>query len=119
MTSEERAENQALSERLTKYADTIVTASIVAVVGLGFGIADADIRPSLARGSTIVTAVSVVVGLAFLGVLVLLRRWELVLKADIPSEARSLEIGRYLHAARVVIVGLSLIASIALALEAR
>jgi len=107
MTSGERAEDRAMMDRLTKYADTIVTASVVGAVGLSFGLADADIRPSLLRGQAVTLASAVLLGITFSAVIVLLRRWEIALKSDIPEDARSLRYGRYLHIARLAIVGLS------------
>jgi len=107
MASEERAEEQALSERLTKYSDTIVTASVVGVVGLGFGVADADIRPSLERGRSIVFLIVVVISILFSGIVLLLRRWEVDLKSDLSEDAKSLRYGKYLHWARLGIVGVS------------
>ncbi len=104
MQQDHDEQDRALADRLLNYADAIVAVSFVGVSGLGIAVADPDTRESVARGAVWVAAANVVVGMVASGLLHLLRRWELDLRAAAPLSAKGARYSQRLHVARHVVV---------------
>ncbi len=104
MQQDRDEQDRALADRLVNYADAIVAVSFVGVSGLGIAVADPDTRESVARGAVWVAAANVIVGVVASGLLHLLRRWELDLRASAALSPKGARYSRRLHGARYVVV---------------
>ncbi len=112
MQQDHDEQDRALADRLLNYADAIVAVSFVGVSGLGIAVADPDTRESVARGAVWVAVANVAVGVVASGLLHLLRRWELDLRASVPLSAKGARYSRRLHGARYVVVWFAVAQSI-------
>ena len=114
MTDEKASEERALADRLVSYADAIVALSVIGASGLGLAIADPDARESIARGANYIIAVNVITGFVVSSLIVVLRKWEADLRADLEPAPKARKYSRYLHRARLVVVWLAVVQAIAL-----
>jgi len=105
--------DQSLADRLVGYSDAVVAVAFVGMSGLSLALADPDVRCSMANGAILPVSVANVAFACFMSlVLLTLRRWEL----DLRSGALSSKASRYsvrLHTARISVVWLSAMGSIA------
>jgi hypothetical protein len=112
-------EDHALADRLVNYSDAMVTLAFIISSGLGFAIADPDTLRTIAGA-----AVGIVIGNAFLGVLfstllVILRHWELELRADLVLSEKYKQYTGRINIARHVVIWLSITQTVAVLLSIR
>ncbi len=98
------ADHSALADRLVSYADAIVAVSFLGASGLGIAVADPDARASVSQAWREVAIGNLVMPLIVSAIILMLRRWELELRADLDTAPKALKIGRRLHVARLLIV---------------
>lgn len=101
----EYSELRALIDRVVSYSDALAALMIVAASGLAIALADPDIRSTL----TPLAYLGIIVGNILMGVgvsllLLLLRRWELDLADDLPTNQKILRYSRAFYLSRHVVV---------------
>ena len=99
------AEIRALAERLTNYSDALAAVMIVGASGLAIALADPDIRSSLTPLAVLgIAAGNLCMGVGVTLLLRLLRRWELDLVSELPSNPKIERYSRYFYHGRHVVV---------------
>ncbi len=101
----EYSEVRALMDRVISYSDALAAVMVVAASGLAIALADPDIRSSITRNAYI----GIVIGNFLMGsgvslLLKLLRRWELDLVEDLPTNYKIRKYSRTFYIARHVVV---------------
>lgn len=96
-----------LADRLVNYADAITALAFVGVSGFGIAIADPDTRCTIVRAVDEIWIGNLGSALLFTVAILLLRRWEGLLRADAPPSARVARYARILHGIRLGVVWLS------------
>jgi len=119
LAREHDSEDRALADRLVNYADALVALSVVGVSGLGIAVADPDTRESVAVAADWVIASNFGLGALFTGVVMLLRSWEMDLRSSSPTSVKTARYSRYLHAARLVVLWVSVAQAVSLMLVLR
>lgn len=104
-------QDRELAQRLVNYADAVAAIAFVSASAFGITAADPDIRCSLVGTRFSIAFVSVAIGVLFSAVLLLLRRWELDLRAEDALSAKGRRYARYLNGARYVLVWVSVFVS--------
>ena len=106
MTEEiEHAEIRTLADRLVNYSDALVAVMIVGASGLAIALADPDIRSSLSFYAFLGIAVgNVLMGIGVSLLLRLMRRWELDLMSDLPTNPKIQRYSRLFYLGRHVVV---------------
>lgn len=101
----EHAEIRTLADRLVNYSDALVGVMIVGASGLAIALADPDIRSSLSFGAFLGIIVgNVLMGIGVSLLLRLLRRWELDLTSDLPTNPKIQRYSRLFYLGRHVVV---------------
>ncbi len=93
-----------LADRLVNYADAVAALAFVGVSGLGIGVADPDIRCTLAGAKPTALLSNLLSGALFSTALVVLRRWELDLRSGDAGSPKGQRYARFLHGARLLVV---------------
>lgn len=101
------SEARALADRLVNYSDALVALVFIGASGLGIAVADPDTRSSIALINYWMIGGNVVIGVLFSVLLVVLRRWELDLRVDLPTVSNVRRYSRHLYRARHTVVWLS------------
>lgn len=97
-------EHRALADRLVSYADAIVAVSFLGTSGLGIAIADPDTRTSIARAWAEVAIFNLVLPAVITLILLMLRRWEQDLRAELDESPKAARYSLRLHWARLFLV---------------
>jgi hypothetical protein len=116
MTRDTDSAEVALADRLVNYSDALVAVSFLGMSGLGVVVADPDIRCSISSAIVEIIVANSVSTLLIVGVIIVLRRWEIDLRSGSPQEGKVARYAGLLHIARLVIVWASLVLSITLAM---
>lgn len=94
-----------VADRLVNYSDAIAAVAFVGASGLGVAVADPDSRESIASGAQWIALANFVFTLVFSGLLMLLRSWELDLRAGLePMSPKAMVYSRRLYIARHAVV---------------
>ena len=96
-----------LANRLVTYADAVVALVFVSVSAFALAVADPDIRCNLAEGKVTAIIISLLTGILFSILLLLLRRWELDLRAEDSVSSKGRRYSRYLNVGRFLIIWFS------------
>ncbi len=99
------------SDRLLSYSDALAAVSFVSVSGLGIAAADPETRCSLVLAAVPIAVSNLIFSITATAIMLKLRRWENELRSESELSERALEIARYLHLARLVIVWVSALLS--------
>lgn len=101
----EYSEVRALMDRLATYSDALAAVMVVAASGLAIALADPDIRSSLSNKAYLGIAIgNIFMGLGVSLILRLLRRWEVDLMSDIPTNQKIQKYSRVFYLGRHVVV---------------
>ncbi len=107
MRRDRDTEEWALVDRLVSYSDAITAVAFLGVSGLGIAVADPDARTSIELVAEWVILSNVLLALLLSAVLIVLRRWEADLRADLPPAAKARRYSRYLHWGRLLVIWVS------------
>ena len=118
MASRRESDEAALADRLVNYSDALVAVSFLGVSGIGIAIADPDIRCTIAEGAYHIVAGNLANGVIFTTLILLFRRWEVVLRGEDPPSETVIRYMGWLHVGRLVILWTSVIMASVLAYQA-
>lgn len=107
MENNQDSETRALADRTVNYSDALVALVFIGASGLGIAVADTDTRSSMNLVTTWMIGGSIALGALISTLLIVLRRWELDLRIDLPTEGKVYRYSRYFYWARHIIVWLS------------
>ncbi len=107
MRRDQDTEEWVLADRLVSYADAIAAVMFLGVSGLGIAVADPEVRSSISLVAEWVILSNVLVALLFSAMLIVLRRWEADLRADLPPAGKARRYARYLHWGRLLVIWVS------------
>ena len=107
MRRDQDSEEWALADRLVNYADALTAVTFLGVSGLGIAVADPEARSSIALIADWVILSNLLLSLAFSAMLIVLRRWEADLRADLPPADKARRYSRYLHYGRLLVIWVS------------
>lgn len=101
----EYSEVRTLMDRLANYSDALAAVMVVAASGLAIALADPDIRSSLSNKAYL----GIIIGNICMGtgvslILRLLRRWEVDLMSDLPTNPKIQRYSRVFYLGRHVVV---------------
>lgn len=111
-------QDQELANRLVNYSDALVAVVFVGMSAVGVAVGDPDLRCEFSRVSLAIAFSNLLMGSAFSAILMVLRRWELILRADEGASDHASRYERLLTVARHVILWLCVIMTIVLVLVA-
>jgi hypothetical protein len=103
------SEARALADRAVNYSDALVALVFIGASGLGIALADPDTRGSLNLVTGWMIAGNVIFGTVISFLLVVLRRWELDLRAEPVGESKVGRYSRYFYWARHIVVWISVV----------
>jgi hypothetical protein len=107
LENNQNSEGRALADRIVSYSDALVAVVFIGASGLGIAIADPDTRSSMNLITSWMIGGNIAMGVLVSVLLVILRRWELDLRIDLPPPEKVRRYARYFYWARHVIVWLS------------
>jgi hypothetical protein len=107
MENDSDPEIRALADRVVNYSDALVAIVFIGASGLGIALADPDTRTSMNLITYWMIAANIIMGLLISTILLVLRRWELDLRADLPLTEKVRRYSDYFYWARHAIVWIS------------
>ena len=100
-------ESRALADRVVNYSDALVAIVFVGASGLGIAVADPETRSSMNLITPWMIGGNVILGVLISTLLIVLRRWELDLRLDVPTTIKIQRYSQYFYRARHVVIWLS------------
>jgi hypothetical protein len=107
LESDQISETRALADRVVNYSDALVALMFIGASGLGIAVADPDARASMNLITTWMIGGNIFMGVLVSVLLVVLRRWELDLRNDLPVAVKVRRYSRYFYWARHFVVWLA------------